>query len=681
MCLLLVVLTLGIYWPVMSHEFVDYDDGDYMVANTQVQRGLTWAGVKWAFVTGHASNWHPLTWLSHMLDVSVFGKTPGGHHFTNVLFHCANVVLVFLLWQTLTGARWRSAVVAALFAMHPLHVESVAWVSERKDVLSGLFGLFALLAYGKGVAVQVSQEPVERTKGGKKQSNPLESDTARRASQWYLISVGAFALGLLCKPMLVTLPFVMLLLDYWPLNRIAGGGRQFVRLLMEKLPFFALSLGSSVITFVVQRKGGAVSPLESLPVPDRIGNALVSYVRYLAKTFWPDDLSILYPHPGHWPTGQVIAAAAVLVAVSVVAMVLRRRAPFVAVGWFWFLGMMVPVIGLVQVGIQSMADRYTYLPLIGIFVIVVWAAGVVAEWRVATRPIFATLAGVIVALCCLATSVQLRIWKNSETLFRHAVKVTANNYLAWNNLGFYFAAKNRDAEAKEAYRESLRINPNYADAHNNLGHALAVEKKYTEALEHYRIALRANPNNLEIHNNFGNAISELGDVDGAMAEYRFVLQRNPDHIDAHNNLGIALAMKGQLNEAIEHLNASLHLKPGNAGAHGNLGNAFAAQHKFDEAMKHYREALKLSPNDAQTRNNLANVLAELGRLDEAVTNYNMALQLNAENPEAHFNLGCVMVRLGQRAEAVSHFNEALRLKPDYTAAQEQLQKLAAETKP
>ena len=658
-CLLLVLVTLGVYWPVTNHEFVDYDDGDYVTGNTQVQRGLTWVGVKWAFTTGHASNWHPLTWLSHELDVSVFGKHAGGHHLTSVLIHCANVVLVFLLLKTLTEARWRSVIVAGLFALHPLHVESVAWVSERKDVLSAFFGLLTLWCYAK-------------SKG-----------QSLRSKVFHGAALGCFALGLMCKPMLVTLPFVMLLLDYWPLRRFTLHASQFTRhrLLLEKIPYLALCVASSVVTFLVQRKGRAVSALDGLPIPARIANAVVSYARYLGKTFWPQDLSILYPHPGHWPAWMVGGAVALLVVLTAVAVISRRKLPFVTVGWFWFVGMLVPVIGLVQVGIQSMADRYSYLPSVGLFLAVVWAVAVAAEWRPAFRPVLVGCAAIALAACAAVTWFQLHIWANSEMLFRHAVAATRDNYLAYNNLGFYLSNKGRTAEALTNFSESLRINPNYADAHNNLGHALAAQKKHVEAIEHYRVALRGSPQNLEIHNNLGNSLSEIGRLDEAVAEYRFVLQRNPEHAGAHGNLGIALAMQGQLDEAVTQLEAALRFKPEDASAHGNLGNALAAQKKFPEAILHYRAALRLSPADAQTHNNLGNVLAELGRFEEGITNYNAALRLNADNPEAHFNLGCTLARLNRRAEAAQHFSEALRLKPDYTAAREQLRQISPGANP
>ena len=672
------MITLGVYWSATTHGFVDYDDGDYVTGNSQVQAGLSGSGVQWAFTTGHASNWHPVTWLSHELDASLFGLRAGGHHLTSVLFHCANSVLVFLVLRRLTGASWRSLAVAGLFALHPLHVESVAWISERKDVLSAFFGLMALLWYARYAQFRVPNS---------------ESRVSPQAA--YGLALACFALGLLCKPMLVTLPFVMLLLDWWPLRRVPGAegqvsGAQFTphasritfgRLIVEKIPFLALCLASSVITFLVQRKGGAVSPLEALSVPARVANAVVSYVRYLGKTFWPDDLSVLYPHPGHWPAWQVSGALGLLLLITSAAILGHRRMPFLLVGWFWFVGMLVPVIGLVQVGIQSMSDRYTYLPSLGIFVALVWSAGAVVErWPQLRRPVAVTTA-LAVGASAVLTTLQVGIWANSETLFRRAVQVTEKNYLAYNNLGFYLSRQGRMDEAMTNYEASLKINPNYADALNNLGHALAERKQFAAAIGHYRAALRNSPNNVEIHNNLGNALAETGDTEGALAEYRFVLERNPEHADAHNNLGIALAMKGQVNEAIAHFNRALRAKPTDAGAHGNLGNAFAAQRKFDEAIGHYREALRLSPYDAQSRNNLGNVLTELGRLDEAATNYVEALRLKADNPEAHFNYGCVLVRLGRPADAAKHFSDALQLNPAYEAARDQLNRLSAKPAP
>ena len=381
------------------------------------------------------------------------------------------------------------------------------------------------------------------------------------SSIFYLLSLALFALGLMSKPMLVTLPFVLLLLDYWPLRRFElstlnpqpSTPSPFIR--RRKLPFLALAAASSVITFIVQRKGGAVST--SLSLGARIANALVSYVRYIGKMFWPVDLSILYPHPGHWPAWQVIASAALLLAIFAAVLLLARRRPYLAVGWLWFCGTLVPVIGLVQVGIQSMADRYTYLPLIGLFIMLVWGIDELVPARPWRGQALAVGAALVLAACALLTERQIQFWRDSEALFRHAVQVTRDNYLAYNNLGFYLSGQGRTAEAMENYRLALKINPAYEDALNNLGYALAGQKKYSEAIPLYEAALRIRPNHAEVHNNLGNALSETGKIDEAIQHYLIVLKQKPDHADAHNNLGIALAMKGKLDEAIPHFQAAI----------------------------------------------------------------------------------------------------------------------------
>ena len=666
LCWLLAAITFGVYVRVVWFDFVDYDDADYVFANAKVQAGLTWDGVHWAFTTGQSSNWHPITWLSHMLAVACFGPGAAGQHLINVLLHGLNSALLLAVLTRLTGALWRSAFVAGLFALHPLHVESVAWISERKDVLSTLFFLLMLWIYVRYVEASLTRSP---------------------SRMWlYGASLALFALGLMSKPMLVTAPFVLLLLDYWPLGRMKLDSenrrlRILSRLLLEKVPFFAFSVASSVVTFLVQKKGGAVSTLVGLPVGARAANALVSYLRYVGKTVWPDDLAVLYPHPGHWPWGWVVAATVFLLGITALAVWSRERVPALLVGWFWFVGTLVPVIGLVQVGIQSMADRYTYVPLIGVFMALTWSAvAVVERWRGFETPLVVMGASLLV-ICAVVTEKQIGYWRNSETLFRRAVAVTRKNYLAYNNLGFYFSKKGRMTEAMESYRLSLAANPNYEDARNNLGHALAEQKQYAEAIEQYRVALRLKPDQVEVHNNLGNALSETGNLDEAIAHYQFVLARKPDHADAHNNLGIALAMKGRVDEAIPHFQDAIRYKPGYASAHSNLGNAYAVKRQFTAAVAEYDAALKLAPRDAQAHNNLGNVLAELGRLDEAIANYREALNLKAENPEAHFNLGSALARLGRRTEAITHLDQALQLKPDYADARVLLNKLRpAETR-
>ena len=705
LCLLLTVATLWVFSSVAHYDFVNYDDPDYVTANVHVQRGLTWQNVAWAFQTGYASNWHPLTWLSHMLDCQMFGQRARAQHLVNVGFHVANTLLLFMVLRRLTGALGRSAVVAALFALHPLHVESVAWISERKDVLSGLFFMLTLWAYARYaeeskplslMAKTGGQEPGVRSqesKSGIQHRRPRNPNHARR---YYALTLILFALGLMSKPMLVTLPFVLLLLDYWPLGRLkiqdssalagrtgasalkrnAGGELNALgSLIWEKAPFFALSLVSSVVTFAAQQKGGAVST--SISVSARLANALISYGRYMGKAFWPEKLSVLYPHPRHWPAWQVVAAAALLLAVSAGALALARRRPYLAVGWFWFAGTLVPVIGIVQVGIQSMADRYTYVPLIGLLIMVVWGMGELFPQHPELAKPLAAAAALSIVACALLSAGQLQHWRNSETLFRHAVQVTKNNYLAYNNLGFYLSGQGKMEEAMENYRLALKIEPHYEDAQNNLGYALAGQKKYPEAIEHYQAALRVRPNHVEVHNNLGNALADIGELDEAIAHYLIVLKQQPDHADAHNNLGIALAMQGKLEEAIGHFHEAIRCRPSYASPHSNLGNALAAQHKMDAAITEYQEALRLKADDAQAHNNLANVLTEQGRLQEAVGHYQEALRLNADNPEAHCNLGAVLVRQGKKEAAIAHFEAALQLRPDFPEARKQLAELSA----
>jgi tetratricopeptide (TPR) repeat protein len=694
-CLILAAAIALVFWPVGAFEFVNYDDPDYVSANPHVQAGVTWENVVWAFTTGHASNWHPLTWLSHMMDWQFFGQNPGAQHLVSAGFHALNVVLLFLVLRRMTDAHWRSALVAALFGLHPLRAESVAWISERKDVLSGFFLLLTMAAYCRyvesserarnpGLSLpdppQNSSAPKATTKKGPKfpRGKPQPSDPGKPSPTrvWYSISLVCFALGLMSKPMLVTLPFCLLLLDYWPLERFRlerQDAQKLMVLMVEKVPFFLLAIGSSLVTFLVQRSGGAVST--SLALPARLANALVSYTRYLGKTLWPEKLSVLYPHPGHWPAWQVMGSGIILAIIVVLAILWARQRPYVPVGWFWFLGTLVPVIGLVQVGVQSMADRYSYVPSIGLFVLLVWGVAEFAEYRPAAQPALGVAAVASVLACACITANQIRFWHDSEALFQRAIEVTPNNYLAYNNLGFDLSAKGRFREAKENYAKSIAINPQYPDALNNMGFALAGEKNYVQAIPYYEAALRVSPRQPEVHNNLGNALSELGRLDESIEQYLIVLREQPEHADAHNNLGIALAMQGKLPEAETHFREAIRLKPKYASAHGNLGNALAALHQIPAAIHEYQECLRLNPNDAQAHNNLGNALVEQARLSEAIEQYTVALRLNANNPEAEFNLAIALLRQDKKAEAAPHFQAALQLNPSNTEARRQLELL------
>jgi tetratricopeptide (TPR) repeat protein len=661
----LVLLTIIAFAPVLKNGFVNYDDPDYVTSNYHVQGGLNWPGAVWAFTTGHASNWHPITWLSHMTDWALFGAEPMGHHISSLVLHIANSLLLFFLLRRISSCTWRAAMVAALFAVHPVHVESVAWISERKDVLSTFFFLITLLMY--------SRYAVSRSSASAK-----TGDAASRVYLFYALALLAFALGLMSKPMLVTGPFVLLLLDVWPLGRVKSDElkawiQSLTRLTLEKLPFFALSIASCVVTFIVQKRGGSVSI--ALPLGDRLANAIISYVRYLGKILWPTDLSVLYPHPGHWPLWQAIICAVVLLAISGFVWRAGLRRPYLPVGWAWFVGTLIPVIGVIQVGIQSMADRYTYIPAIGVFVCLVWG---VAEWfsKIPSGPkVLGWASAVVLVVCTLQTNRQAAYWHDSETLFKRAVLVTKGNYLAYNNIGYYLANLGRTAEALENYKKSLAINPQYEDALNNIGFILAGQGKHSEALGYYQAALRSRPEQPEVHNNLGNALSELGRLDEAMAQYEATLRARPDHPEAHNNLGIALAMKGRLEEAIPHFRKAIQSKPSYASAHSNLGNAFAAQNKLPEAIQEYEMCLRLNPDDPQAHNNLGNAFMQQGRVDDAVRCYEKALALRSNNPEAHYNLGLALAKRNEHDKALRHFRAALELKPDYAQAREQVRLL------
>jgi tetratricopeptide (TPR) repeat protein len=558
--LLLALITVIIYLPVGFHEFINFDDPGYVSENRVVQNGLTWTGMKWAFTGGHEDNWHPLTWLSHELDCQLFGLNAGAHHLINVLFHAANVVLLFQLWRRLTRACWPSALLAALFAWHPVHVESVAWVAERKDVLSTFFGLWALLFYARYA------QGLKKAEMGNAESR-----------KFYWLAWGSLALGLLSKPMLVTWPFVLLLLDFWPLGRFQPGRTW--SLVREKIPFFALVVASSVVTFWAQQRGGTVAEVRELPLGARVGNALISYCRYLEKLFWPTDLTIYYTHPGYWPFGEVLLAGLLLVGLSGLIFLVRRRHPYLLMGWLWYGGTLVPVIGLVQVGEQAMADRYAYIPSVGVLIMVIWGAkALTRRWHARQRMLF--VAGLAAAVCCLGlTWQQLGYWRNSETLFRHALAITENNYVAHFSLGRAFLNQGRTDAAISQFQATLRLKPNHAEGHNDLGLALFRQGRLDEAISEYRDALRLIPEYVPAHNNLGAALDQQGHLEEAIREYQIVLRLEPENVKAHNNLGIALAREGQWNAAISQFQAVLSLQPENFEAQSNLAKAQALKNQ------------------------------------------------------------------------------------------------------
>jgi protein O-mannosyl-transferase len=550
--LLLALSTLAVFWPAVGHDFINYDDPLYVYENAHVQSGLSWASVQWAFTNLEAGFWHPLTWLSLLADRECFGVRPAGYHLTNLLLHTANVVLLFLALQRMTRASWRSALVAGLFAIHPLRVESVAWVSERKDVLSTFFWMLALLNYVRYARQSEPRGPRSEIKSdlGKQQATRATVPSILRplSSPSYLLALVFFVCGLMSKTMVITLPFLLLLLDYWPLGRIELSATSLkakapAPLIWEKLPFLAAACLASLPTMFGAKALGAFAGSTQLEAAGRLQNALISYTRYLGKNFWPKELSVLYLHPSHWPVWQVTAAAALLLAVSLATLAVARKQPWLVAGWFWFLGTLVPAIGLVQVGIHAMADRYTYVPSIGLFIMLVWGiaeAAPAGRWR---SPVLAGSAAFALAACAWLTARQIRYWRDTESLFEHALQVAPDNFIAHNILGAYFSGKGNYDEVVRHYEASLSLKPNYPDprTHNNLGYALATKGRTDAAIQHYREAIRLWPAYPDPHNNLGIVLASQKRLGEAIAEFEEALRLEPGFAQASNNLATARA--------------------------------------------------------------------------------------------------------------------------------------------
>lgn len=608
--LLLLAITFVVYCQVRTFDFVNYDDPDYVTRNRHVRGGLTADGLLWAFTSGDAANWFPVTRVSHMLDVQLSGMDSGWHHTVNVLIHAAAVLLLFAFLYAATGARWPSAFVALIFALHPLHVESVAWVSERKDVLCAFFWFLALWAYVRSR---------------------------------YVFLATAFCLGLMSKPMIVTLPFVLLLLDLWPLRRPPAW--------RAKLPLFALSAAAAAVTILVQKSSGAVETLSAVPLTLRIENALVTYVVYIARMFWPTGLAVFYPYPASLPAWQPVLAGLAILGISGLVWVSFRKYPYLAVGWLWYLGTLVPVIGLVQVGSQSRADRYMYVPMVGLALMLAWgAADVLRKWPGA-RIALVALAAAGCAFCVPLTWTQAGYWKNSESLFLHALAVTDENALAEHNLGSYLLdMPGRLPEAIAHLQAALRINPDSASAHSDLGTALAKSGRVAEAIPEYQAALRLNPDSAIVHNNFANALQEMGRVPEAVTEYQLALRLNPDYPDARKNLAIALRAPA----------------PESAEVHYSLGVDLSHAGRLAEAIGQFDAALRLRPEYAEAQNNLGVALSQIpARASEALAHFQAAVKLNPDYADARFNLGVALSQIpGRMPEAIAQLEAAYRLHPD-----------------
>jgi tetratricopeptide (TPR) repeat protein len=678
---MLVLGTIAVYWPATQCDFVNYDDGVNVTANVQVRSGLSWGSIKWAFSSPLDTLWQPLTALSHMAVCQVSGLKPWGHHLANVLLHALNACLVFALLERMTGAVWRSLWVAALFVVHPLRVESVAWVSERRDVLSTLFGLLSLLAYA-GYA-QKTEDRGQRTAV----KDPW-SIFQLPASISYLLSLFFLALGLMSKPTLVTWPGVMLLLDFWPLRRTAkygirkaesgagttGRGRAlfWLKLVWEKAPFFLLVALGCIVTVVVQQRTGAMATAQDLPWGARVGNALVSSCRYLGKLFWPAELAVFYPHPGYWPLGKVLLAGGLLLGLSMLVWLERRRYPYLLAGWLWYCGTLLPVSQMIQTGSQAMADRWTYLPSLGVLIMAVWGVcELTRRWRHQWL-VLSAVGGAAVVFCLALTRRQISYWTDSEALFRHSLSATGDNDFARCNLAAALDQKGQSDEAIRQFQEIVSREPDQAQAQNNLGAALYKKGRIDEAIHHLQQAIRLKPDYADARRNLATALADKGQGDEAIHQYEEALRLKPDYAEVHNSLGLALSRKGQADEAIRHYQEALRLEPDYAEAHNSLGAALDDQGQSDEAIRRYQEALRLKPDYADAHYNLGNALGRRGQTDEAILHYQQAIRLKPDHAEAHNNLGIAFYHQGRLGEAIGQFQEALRLKPDFTGARRNL---------
>ncbi len=624
-CLFIAVSLFAVYIQVRNFDFINYDDDDYVYNNPHVKAGLTLENIAWSFTTTHAANWHPLTWLSHMSDVQLYGLAPGRHHLTNVFFHIVNTLLLFIVFRKMTGDLWRSGFVAALFALHPLHVESVAWISERKDVLSTFFWMMTMLSYAR-----YAEQPEIKS---------------------YVLALIFFALGLMAKPMLVTLPFVLLLLDYWPLRRLSIvdcrlsvdklSGNQLSninrkskienrksKIFLEKIPFFILSAGSCIATLIAQQSGGAVRTLDTHPFFFRLANAVVSYAGYIEKMIWPHHLSIFYPPRMH-PWWHVAGACLVLASISVLVVRFAKQRPCLAVGWLWYIGTLVPVIAVLQVGSQAMADRYTYMPLIGLFVMIAWGVKFQVssfKFQVSSFKFQIFCAAVFFSILSGMSWLQLSYWANSITLFEHSLDVTANNILA----------------------------------HTNLGLAIDKDGRTEEAVNHYHMALQLSPDNARIHNNMGVALFRMGKIRESVIHFQKALQKKPDFSDAYNNLGKVLKIQKEKDDALAKIRNALKINPGDANLYNKLGNLYKKYRKKDEAAEQYRKALSIQPNFPEALKNLATIYAVRGEYENALSLLKKIIDIQPENFDVPYLIACIYARQNKKKESVGWLKKAVK---------------------
>lgn len=636
--LLLSLLVLVIYWQATDFEFILFDDRRYIFENAVVLSGLNWDSIKWAFTTFHMANWHPLTWLTHLADVSLFGLNAGAHHATNVVFHIINTILAFIVFKKFTGSIWKSAIVAALFASHPAHIESVAWVAERKDVLSTMFWLLTMFAYLKFVKDETPGEPGENLSS--------KSSLFRiPASKYYLLTLLLFALGLMAKPMLVTLPFVLILMDFWALERLKNF-KDIIPLAIEKLPLFALSIASGIITILAQRSGGAVQTLEMLPFSTRFQNAIISYAKYIVMLFYPVNLSVWYPYEKSISVLEITGSFILLAAITAFCIWQIKRRKYLLMGWLWFLGTLVPVIGLLQVGSQSHADRYTYVPYFGLFIMLVWGISEAFE-KIKINKYAPTALALIVILIFSAMSFRhVSRWQNDETLYRHALSVTENNYILSLNYCYALMLQDRLEEAAEQCRNSISYNPKYVETYISYGVVQIKQGKFAEAEENFKKALEMRPAYKEIY----------------------------------INLATAQSLQGKTEEAEKNLEKAAGLMPFEANpqmwinAISNLANAYTRQKKHEKAEENFRRALRLAPDKTDIRANFVFNLYTQKKFAEAQKQIEVVLKQKPDQPEAYNLYGLILLEQNKTDKAKKAFEKALKLKPDFKEARKNLEK-------